>query len=574
MRSRVERVARAEQREFVEKELSARVDRLLQRLTREITLCASAWAAQLSASPRKESTSCLGGAASLAWEGWSDAELASVRSTMTEVHELVGLHVVRFHDSVAATLGSEANVTRGFSEAAAAGSTGDASETKGSSSPFYEVFVRQLINRLVFAVTSTTISSVVPSACTDCVRGAAYSEDGDAVIPECFVPCGASSLFPAQSVLRLPASIYIGWRCGYSLLDSIGDTLRVTDGDREAGWLDLTSAALCSLVGCGGAHGSAPSPAVAPDTGVALHNFLVSAKTQMCTLQCWWWWCSLVFEHGCSRGWLTTISSAPSPGHAQGVLGSTKESPGPAPATAPTTAGDCGRADGATLDIFVAAEDDYRSLWDLGCAEAAAYLSAIVLPSVVHFLHAVVERFVLIEPMPSLQQCPDPSWRFREVVRTVRSVADGFFPSPPQTTNIASSGTPPSHSPPLTAATDSFLRHAVHDALLPLAERVLDNPDLLQSRRVAWADAADTAAPAASVKCADEGWGSGDDSEWGEVQMTGSATVHSSSAGAPTSAAAPPIKLQSTLAYALDVLESELGGIVSTDSVAMTLLRL
>ncbi|TPP53420.1 hypothetical protein CGC20_38295 [Leishmania donovani] len=537
MRLRIERAARTEQRHIAEKELSARVDELLQALARRILVCAPTWAVQASASSQKL-THHASGAAALSWGGWGDAELADVRSTMTEVQELVDVHVARPRDAAAATHEGGADGMRGSSLAATVLTSG-ASAVPASSVRFYAAFVRQLIERIFDSVTKIALSSVV---FPDRTHGASGAAEDDAVIVQGAAPNDISSLFPAQSTLRLPAIVYIGWRCGYSLLTSVGRMLRVTDDDRAAGWLDVTSAALRSLLDGARAHGFDPSAAAAPTAAAALHHFVVRTEMQTRSLQCLWWWCSLVFEHGHKHGLLTTPPSAPS-------------------AATPLNTPESTRT------------EDYRTLWYIGHAEAASYLSSTVLPTVAHFLHAALARFVFSAASPQ-QYWPSHAADLTEAVQAVRDVTEHLFPSPAPSTSASPSARSPSSHIQLTAATASFLRHAVHDALLPLAERVLDDPALMQDRIAPTAEAASVTPGTVAPTSAYDGWGSSCEEECEGVEVKDADSCCPSSTQTAVTAAAPAEASQSTLTYALDALERELGDLVRADSVFMTLRRL
>ncbi|CAG9571317.1 hypothetical protein LMJF_14_1230 [Leishmania major strain Friedlin] len=570
MRLRIERAARMEQRHFAEKELSARVDELLQTLARRILVCAPTWAAQASASSRNGSTDHVSGAAALSWGGWRDAELADVRSTMTEVQELVDLHVVRPREAAAATHEGGADSMRGSSSVAAELSS-DASAVPASSVRFYEVFVRELIERIFGSVTKTALSSVVSPDGTHGVSGAA---EDDTVIVHGAAPDDASSLFPAQSVLRLPAIVYIGWRCGYSLLTSIGRMLSVADDDRAASWLDVTSAALRSLLDGARTHGFHPSAVAAPTAADALHHFVVRTEMQARSLQCLWWWCSLVFKHGYTHGLLPSPPSAPSAATPLNTPESTRTSPSTTTATAVTAAGGCGSASGTTMHASFADREDYRTLWYIGRAEAAEYLSSTVLPNVAHFLHAAVAKFVFSAAASPPQYWPSHAAHLTGAVQAVRDVSVHLFPSPALPTSASPSATSPSSHFQLTAATASFLRHAVHDALLPVAERVLDNPALLQDCIAPTVEAASITPGTAAPTSAYDGWDSSCEEEWEGMQVKDGASRCLSRTQPAVTAAAPAEASQNTLTYTLDTLERELGDFVRADSVVMTLRRL
>ncbi|CAC9470007.1 hypothetical protein, unknown function [Leishmania infantum JPCM5] len=568
MRLRIERAARTEQRHIAEKELSARVDELLQALARRILVCAPTWAVQASASSQKL-THHASGAAALSWGGWGDAELADVRSTMTEVQELVDVHVARPRDAAAATHEGGADGMRGSSPAATVLTSG-ASAVPASSVRFYAAFVRQLIERIFDSVTKIALSSVV---FPDRTHGASGAAEDDAVIVQGAAPNDISSLFPAQSALRLPAIVYIGWRCGYSLLTSVGRMLRVADDDRAAGWLDVTSAALRSLLDGARAHGFDPSAAAAPTAAAALHHFVVRTEMQTRSLQCLWWWCSLVFEHGHTHGLLTTPPSAPSAATPLNTPESTRTSHSMTTATAVTAAGACGSAGGTTMHASLADREDYRTLWYIGHAEAASYLSSTVLPTVAHFLHAALARFVFSAASPQ-QYWPSHAADLTEAVQAVRDVTEHLFPSPAPSTSASPSARSPSSHIQLTAATASFLRHAVHDALLPLAERVLDDPALMQDRIAPTAEAASVTPGTVAPTSAYDGWGSSCEEECEGVEVKDADSCCPSSTQTAVTAAAPAEASQSTLTYALDALERELGDLVRADSAFMTLRRL
>ncbi|CAJ1020292.1 hypothetical protein Q4I32_002236 [Leishmania shawi] len=569
MRSRIERVARAEQRQLADKELSARVDELLQTLACHIAVCAPRWAAQVSASSRKESTDRVSGAASLAWGGWHDAELTDVCSTMMEVQELVDLNIVRPRDAAAATINSVADGV-GSSSAAATESISGASAVPESSVRFHAAFVHQIITRLFVSVTTTALSSVVPPGRAHGVPGAAAAAGDDTAIVQCIAPSDVSSLFPVQSMLRLPASIYIGWRCGYSLLNSIEGILRVADDDCAAAWLDVTSATLHSLLDAAHACGSDASAAAAPNAAAALHHFTVCAETQALFMHCMWWWCSLVFERGYSHGLLAAPSSAPSLESAVHAHESKVASSSSTTTTTATTAGGCSSSSGATMHTSLSYREEYRVLWTVGRVEAAAYLSATVLPTVADYLQAALERFVFFTATSSPQLWSKKSAELTEAVQAVRGLADRLFPSPASATSAFPPAPSPSSHRQLSAATTSFLRHAVHDALLPLAERVLDNQGLLQDHITPTVDAISIAAAVKAPATAQGGWSSSGDEEWEEVPVAGGANGALLSPEASALAKAPP----NTLIYALDALEREFGDVVRADSVAMTLRRL
>ncbi|KAG5505180.1 hypothetical protein JIQ42_04368 [Leishmania sp. Namibia] len=573
MRSRIVRAARTEQQHFAEKELNARVDELLQTLARHIAVCAPQWAAQVCSSSRKESTDHISGAAALAWEGWRDAELADVLSTMTEVQELVDRHVVRQLDAAAAILSGGADVM-GDSLTAPTAPTSDTAAVPPVSVRFYTSFVRLLIARIFVSVTTTALSYREPPAHVRCKLGAAGPAEGDAAIVACFAPEHSASLFSAMSMLRLPASVYIGWRCGYRLLASIGDMLCVADGDRAAGWLDVTSAALRSVIEGAHARGSSFSTASAPDAAVAFHRFVASAEAHTRSLHCVWWWCSLVFEHCYAHGCLTTPPLEPSLNSALSTPESTSALPGSTTITAATEAGGCVSSGGASLPIFDADRDNYRTLWDVGRLKAMTYLNGVVLSTVADFLHAALERFVFFEAVSSPQHWSSQSEQLTKAVHAVRSVAERLFPSPAPTTDASPTATSSSRRVPLAAAAASFLRHAVHDALLPLAERVLDDPAALQGRIAPTAGKTSIAAAAAASTRAHDGWSSTDEEEWEELPLTGGASCCPSSVEAAATIAAPATAPQSTLIYALDALERELDEVVRNDSVVMTLRRL
>ncbi|KAG5483236.1 hypothetical protein CUR178_04815 [Leishmania enriettii] len=573
MRSRILRAARVEQQRFAEKELNARVDELLQTLARHIEVCAPQWVAQVYSSSRKESTDHVSGAAALAWEGWRDAELADVLSTMTEVQELVDRHVVRPLDAAAAILDGGADVMGDLSIAATV-PTGDTAAVSPVSVRFYASFVRLLIARIFASVTTIALSYREPPAHTCCTLGAAGPAEGDAAVVACFSPEHSASLFSEMSTLRLPASVYIGWRCGYRLLASIGDMLRVADGDRAAGWLDVTSAALRSVIEGAHARGSSPSTASALDAAEALHRFVTSAEAHTRSLHCVWWWCSLVFEHCYAAGCLTTPPLESSRNSALSTPDSTRALPGCTTITADTEAGGYVSSAGASLPIFDADRESYRMLWDVGRLKAAAYLSGVVLSTVADFLHSALERFVFFEDVSSPQHWSSQSEQLTKAVHAVRSVAERLFPSPALTTDASPSETSSSCRVPLAAAAASFLRHAVHDALLPLAERVLDDPAALQDRIAPTAGKTSMAAAAAASTRAHDGWSSTDEEEWEELPLTGGASWCPSRVEAAATIAAPATAPQSTLFYALDALERELDEVVRNDSVVMTLRRL
>ncbi|CBZ24987.1 hypothetical protein, unknown function [Leishmania mexicana MHOM/GT/2001/U1103] len=569
MRLRIERAARTEQRHLAEKKLSARVDALLQTLARHILVCAPPWAAQASASSWNGSIGHVSGAAALSWRGWHDAELADVRSTMTEVEELVDLHVVRPRDAAAATHEGGADGVRWSSAATVPSSA--ASAVPVSPVLFYEAFVRQLIEQLFGPVTKTALSSMVSPDRTHGVSGIAET---DTVIVQGSAPDVPSSLFPAQSVLRLPAIVYIGWHCGYSLLTSIGGMLRLADDDRAAGWLDVTSAALRSLLGCARAHSCDPSAAAAPDAADALHHFMVNALMQTRSLQCLWWWCSLVSEHGHTHGLLTTPPSAPSPETALNPPESMRTSPSITASTAATAAGGSGSTGGATMHTSLAAREDYRTLWYIGLAEAAAYLGSTTLPTVANFLHTALTRFVFSAAASPPQYWLSHAAQLTGAVQAVRDVAAHLFPSPAPPTRASPSATSPSSHIQFAAATAIFLRHAVHDALLPLAERVLDDPALLQGRIALTAKAASITPGAAAPMVGCDGWSNSSEEEWEGMQVMDGASRCPSSTATAVTAAAPAEASQSTLTYAIDTLEREFGDLVRADSVVMTLRRL
>ncbi|GET87153.1 hypothetical protein, unknown function [Leishmania tarentolae] len=574
MRRRIEHAVREEQRHRAEKELDSRVDDLLQALARHILACALPWSERVNASSQKEYIDHSHDAAALSWEGWQDPELADVRCTMTEIQELVDLRVRRPDDAAAATPEGEADGIKMFPPTTTVLVSGG-SALPASPVPFYTAFVRQLIERIFVYVTKAALSRVISGDHAHGVfRGAGAAED-DTVLVQCSASNEASSVFPANSVLCLPVIIYIGWRCGYSLLTSIGRMLCMADDDRAAAWLDVTSAALRSLLDGALAHGGGPSTASAGAAADALYHFVVRAKIQTGALQSLWWWLSRVFEHGCTHGLLTTPSSVPSCESSRSTPASMRVFPNSIAATAATADGRCGSKGGATMHTSLAHRDDYRTLWYVGRTESAAYLSSTVLPTVAHFLHTALARFVFSAAESSPDYWSSHAAQLTEALQAVRDVAVHLFPTPAPSISVSPSAVSPSSPIHFDAATASFLRHAVHDALLPLAECVLDDPSLLQGR-ILPAEKAGFMIPAAAPttpRIAHDGWSSSCEDEWEGAQVGDDARC--SSTTEITVTAAPPAEAsQSTLAYALDTLEREFGDLVRADSVVMTLRRL
>ncbi|KAG5483373.1 hypothetical protein LSCM1_04921 [Leishmania martiniquensis] len=573
MRARILRAGRTEQQQYAEKELNARIDDLLHTLAHHIVACAPQWAAQVRARSRKESIGHASGAAALAWEGWRDAELAHVLSTMTEMQELVDLHVVRHLDAAAATLSGDDST--GDSSRAVAAPVSEASAASALSTDFYAEFVRLLIARIFIIVTENALSFSGSPAYVQDVRTAAGPAKGDAVIVACFAPNNSTSLLPAQSMLRLPASIYIGWRCGYRLLSSIGDMLRLADGDRAAGWLDVTSAALRSVWDGAHACSGSFSAASAPDAAEALRRFVVGAETHVHALQCMWWWCSLVFEHCYAHGWLITCTSAPSPNSAQSAPESREEASCNSRIAIAAASGACARSDGAAQLIFSPEGGDYRKLWDVGRSKVTEYLSGIALPAVADFLRAALERFVFVDAVSSAPPWPNQSEQLTKALQAVRSAAVGLFPSPPLSVDASSSEKLSSCPAALSTSASSFLRHVVHAALLPLAERVLDDGSAALPGPIAPTPGRASNAAAAPASATEDGGGrSSDEEEWEELQLAGGASRCPTGVEVAATVEASATARKSAIIFALDELERGFGELARDDSVAMTLRRL
>lgn len=145
------------------------------------------------------------------------------------------------------------------------------------------------------------------------------------------------------------------------------------------------------------------------------------------------------------------------------------------------------------------------------------------------------------------------------------------------------------------AAAVGFMRLVVHNALLPLAERILDDPVSLQARQPIPAAAAETTAGAAR-----DGWANSDDDddddEWEEVRVMGGSantpvtpnmSAHQLDAEQPSvscshSASHSLMPLRPVVAsvhdaveFVLDTLEAQCGPeMVQQDAIAMTLRRL
>ncbi|KAK7201636.1 hypothetical protein NESM_000228300 [Novymonas esmeraldas] len=524
MRARLERAACIERQHRAEVALDEQLDELLLDLGSCIATCSASWCAARVRVPdvRDSSTACAAVPPALLPGNWDGAsEFVAVRAAMAAVQELVREHA----DTPPGQAATDAAVH------------------------LYTTAVRQLITRLIAPLTRAALVATPPLSAAgpteageeDNRRGDDDATGGggsaDDVVLRCSAADGDASplLFGAAATVRVPVSLYLGWHCGYALLDSIGAQLHIDDDDRAAAWLDLSSAALRCVLDAAPPRGhDVLTESEAPDTtnttaaAVRRRTFTSLAHAQARALQCLWWWCSNTFTRRGVAG--AAAAATPSP-------------PGAAQAS-PSVASEC------------------ADLWGIGSAAAVAYLGGTVVPTVAAFLHAAMGNAVFTRggALAASAQREDRHTVRAELtaaVRAVRGVAQRLFPD--------------SVSP---TAASAFLRHVVHSALLPLAERVLEDPASLPDHLITLSSVSSVrgaAVAAAAPSPVRDGWSSDADAEavedeegeWEEVRLSG-VTGCSPSSAAPTS----------TLVDALDALERELGDLVREDSVVVTLRRL
>jgi hypothetical protein len=411
------------------------------------------------------------------------------------------------------------------------------------------------------------------------------------------------ALFPSHYTILLPVCIYVGWRCCFRLLDAFRRLLHVDEDDGFAGWMDVASAMLDSLhratQSLSSIHpvmtGSIDDPAQALDI---VHD---GANTWTGIAHSYWWWWSFTYAFRSAHG-----------------------------------------------DIDSVMKDDLTQLWCIGRSSAIGFLRTVVLPSAACALQLSMSSLVFLEvysnssnnnSTTAVRACVRD---FTAAIEEVQRLADDLFPDVEKVQLVVTGAAAPESrrvctaSPPdplqnalrsSSAAASSFVRLVVHDALRPLAQRVLDDPASLQARRPSLAlsgnvvtslppfVATNAAGAAAAVLttvtagAAQDGWGdSDDDGEWEEVRVLcsanaslsrstsghlvdaekgASASVTPSAASPPPASAMvappsppspPPVTImcsRDALTFVLDTLEAQYGReVVRQDSIAMTLRRL
>lgn len=529
MQLRIERAAQAGQHALAEQELHTHVGELLDGLSRLVVACAPAFAAERAAHTRRAAgppteqvathTSCGED------DDWHLPSTASARTAMEVLRKRI--------EQGAAALG-------GVSAAPA----------------FYAVFVRLLLTRLVAPTTAAALAvpATSPLPPQRAVPAAGASRHDDLVCVRAPPPPSHLSLLTPGCVLRVPATHYLGRRCAEYLLHAVGGLLRVSAEDAAAAWLDVSAATLRGVL-------EAPvldESSTAPTQAARLNAFCVATDARARALHCAWWWCSSMFAHGVLRGWLPHPSFQEARGSGEAAAAATRDEQG---------------------------KSDFCELWGLGRAEAAAYASAHLACVAARYLHAALARFVLAPSVPT--PSPPPSAapaELMEALRAVRSVAQRAFPCSEATAaslekagEVCFAELGDVDGAAAVAAVE-FTRVVVHDALFPLAERVLDDPALLQGHTLAFAAPPRTSAPRDGWSADDDG-GDGEDGDWAEVSVAkvtpsaphggASSPAHATVPRAPGSAGHC-----TTLGYALDALEFVFGEVARTDSIAVTLRRL
>lgn len=458
-------------------------------------------------------------------------------------------------------------------------------------SALYVAMVRHLLEGLVTPVmeayTATAAASLFPTP-------SAHLSDRDVCVRLAGDP---TALFAAAtSVVRLvlPVHVYVCWRCCFRLLNEFQRELHMSAmaaEEREndsvvASWLDVASAMLDGLQRVSQASATLPPLALkggGDGDAASLAEFRRRATLCARTAHCYWWWMSFTYVFGSAQGWIRCDASLPS-----------------------------------------AAREAHLQLWCTGRLSATRHLSSVALPAGVQLLSLAMIALIFAADGGSDASATRARMRTVEcAVANIRAMADALFPleaeprAPHQLRAITEEADSTSdaiqdgaalfaktHCSTAASAAAGFVRLVVHEALRPVAERILDDPSSLQVRPPTAGASAQTdtrvhgfakqsspsPAPTAVPR---EGWD--DEDAWEEVQVMGSGTastapeVNVQAIGAAEAfadadtlsaarayASAPPVTCaHDAVVFVLHVLEMQCGEeMVQHDAIAMTLRRL
>lgn len=540
MRARVERAVHVEQLAVAERHFREGVASSLSSLVAAIQAVPQAWAAAPHMFDEEERCD------DIAY--WTKPELPRVVSSLCELERLVKARV-----AVVSVRGSAEDLEEASVEA--------------RTTALYATLVGYLVVELVAPVMSA-YSSLLASSTEDSVG----KESRTNVYVR--LPDRATSLFSSHNaLLLLPVGVYIGWRCCFRLLDTFKRLLSLSESEAFAGWLDVAAALLSSLCSASGAFAMSLATMKLDDETQTVDVFCRQADNCARIAHCYWWWWSFAHDVGSTYG-LTATDQGVSPS-------STFPSSSP-----------------PSLSISSGMKDEFTQLWCIGRTSASRFVSAVALPCAVHVLQSSMTALVF--PTNSSATTTNSSGvnghsdaaftttrmqRIVDAVQEVRRMAADVFPHT-DAFDIDSS---------TRAAAVGFMRLVVHNALLPLAERILDDPVSLQARQPIPAAAAETTAGAAR-----DGWANSDDDddddEWEEVRVMGGSantpvtpnmSAHQLDAEQPSvscshSASHSLMPLRPVVAsvhdaveFVLDTLEAQCGPeMVQQDAIAMTLRRL
>ncbi|KPI83925.1 hypothetical protein ABL78_7025 [Leptomonas seymouri] len=516
---------------------------------------------------------------------WTKPDLPRVVSSLCELERLVG-------DRVAAVSASRTDIYHWLRKS---------TSKETAHNALYTALVGQLVSELITPIRmllheASTVSFTEPSSVWG-VRGAVRLQ----------LAASAEGLFASDCTLLLPACIYVGWRCCFRLLDAFRRMLHVSEEDSIAGWLDTASAILDSLNRISQDVVPTPSALKAGEReGAMMDAFRRNVGIYARVSHCYWWWWSFTYAFGSTRGWMCAAPSAD-------VLATRTN------------------------------RDDFIQLWCAGRMCATRFLSSVLLPATVHVMQTYMTSLVFGTACDTNSAAAAAAavsgrmQRFADAVKEVQALVVAALPpveSAGKRATASANGIDPAEGEtkrtacPSTsgkAAVAGFMRLVVHDALRPIADRILNDPSSLQVRAFAidaFADAAATPTAnsmekhvsltpvaATAVVASQDGWDESDSDSDGEGPlMTRSAITpappslkgdnsdtergtspetdrHPSNCSAMAAtevvaASRPPPPpavtcVRDALVFALDTLERECGQeIVLQDTIAMTLRRL
>ncbi|KPA77336.1 hypothetical protein ABB37_07218 [Leptomonas pyrrhocoris] len=590
MHARIERAVHAEQHAIAEHRFHAKVTASLQHLVAAIHQAPPVLAASPGAVDRDERNDD----DVIAY--WTKPELPRVVSALCELERLV-------QDRVSPAFPQRMGFSPPHDESTTA-------KEDAEHRTLYTALVGQLVSELVAPVMKSFCAASIAALAEPSSAGEGTSD------VQVRFSTTAKGLFSHDGALRLPADVYVGWRCCSRLLDSFRRQLGVSEEDSGAGWLDAASAVLDGL------HRTAFQISTAP-AGLTVNggdyntmmlrmmtNFKRRAKVCARVAHCYWWWWRFTYAFGEARGWVDVASSSP-------------------PSTPSPTS-----------------KDDFLQLWCTGRRCATSLLSGVVLPTAAYVLQTSMAALVFDTDYNKYINAGGAAAAAASVraqcvvdaVAEVRKLAADAFPhvdgvgvgvgvgaGAPTTSargdNRSNNGAEraATHAACASAvgnptpAVIGFVGLVVHDALRPLAERVLDDPAALLARApAATVGPHTTTATVAAAAASQDGWDESDDGDWEEVPVLGSATpsvspnVRDDHADAEKSSAAetargsavdpaetavaavtctpssspqlsPPVItcVRDALVFVLDTLEAQCGQeMVRQDTIAMTLRRL